>query len=162
MAKSDQSNADPYYLGEKTVQKGKKAGIKQPLLFLIASDVATAIGLPKVSGFPQTIGGIKYEIKNRVLFAEGTRTTATGKTTFNRLVRVKRGSKAVKLYLSTDGAYTYTQQGKTVTGRRPDSVQVGVPSPATAKQVHDFFAKAVNVQSFSMGGGIYPINKVAK
>jgi hypothetical protein len=154
-----QRNAAPYFLGERTIQAGKKAGIKEIGLILIANDTATKIGLPMVSGLPQTVGGIKYEMKNRAVFAEGSR-TKDGKTTkFSRIVRVKRGSKALKLYLNSDEAYSYTQQGKTVTGRRPKSVQIGVPSWAAVETIHNFLVKATNVVSFSLGGGIYTIKR---
>lgn len=157
MAENAQRNASPYFLGEREIQAGKKKGVKEILLFLIADEMATEIGLPKVSGLPQTVGGIKYEIKNRAIFAEGSR-TKDGKTTkFDRIVRVKRGAKPVKLYLNSEETYTYKQQGVTITGRRPKSVQVGVPTGASADMVYKFFAKANNVASFSFGGGIYPI-----
>lgn len=160
MAGTKQRNANPYYVGERTIQKGKKAGIKEPLMTLIASETATEIGLPKGSGFPQTVGGVKYEIKNGVVTAEGSRKGKDGKAiTFERIVPVSRGSKAVTVYLNKEESYTYTQQGVTVTGRRKKSVQIGFPTGASAIAVHDFLKKAANVVSFSFGGSPYDIIK---
>jgi hypothetical protein len=152
-----QKDASPYYIGERKIQAGKKKGIAEIGLILISEKIATKIALPLVSGLPKTVGGTQYQMKNRAVFAQGTRQNGERTVTFTRLVRVKRGSKAVKLYLSTSETYSYKQQGVAVTGRRPQSVQVGVPAWVSAAQVHDFFAKATNVVSFSFGGGIYPI-----
>jgi hypothetical protein len=148
----------PYWVGEREVQKGKKAGIKEPLMALIADDVAADIGLPKEQGFPQSVGGTKYALVNGVVFAErggGGGEGGGGKS--ERIVAVARGSKPVTCYLNTEESYTYKSQGKTVTGKRKKSFQIGFPANASAAVVHDFLKKATKVQSFSFGGDPYPI-----
>jgi hypothetical protein len=158
MAGTAQRNANPYFVGERTIQKGKKAGIKEPLMILIAAETATEIGMPKESGFPQTVGGIRYEIKNRGVIAQGKRKNKSGQdVNFERIVSIQRGAKSVTVYLNKEEPYTYTQQGVTVTGKRPKSVQIGFPQGASAIAVHDFLKKATNVVRFSFGGSPYDI-----
>jgi hypothetical protein len=157
MAGTKQRNANPYFVGERAIQKGKKAGIVEPLMMLISADIATEIGLNKEYGFPQTVGGIKYEIKNGGVIAEGKRKGKNGETPFERLVPIKRGSKAVTVYLNKEESYSFTQQGKSVSGRRPKSVQLGFPPNASAIHIHDFLKKAANVTRFSLGGSPYDI-----
>jgi hypothetical protein len=65
------------------------------------------------------------------------------------------------VYLNKEESYSYTQQGKTVQGRRNKSVQIGFPPGASAIHVHDFLKKAANVTRFSFGGSPYDIIKAA-
>lgn len=151
----------PYFLGEKKVQVGKLAGVHMPGFILISEHIREKIGLPVGSGLPRTVGGIPYRMQHGSVIAKIKATINGTVQEIDRLVRVKRGSKAVKLHLQTTEPYTFRRQGKVISGTRHVTVQVGVPSWATVKQVHDFFVKALQVKSFSMGGGIHTITRSA-
>jgi hypothetical protein len=154
--------ARAFYFGKKKPQVGKLAGVEMPGFILVDEETRTAIGLKvEDQGFPHTSAGVKYTLENGLVVREGKVTRKGVEVAIESIQKVRRGSKPVKLHLTSKEAYTVKRQGKVITGQRHKTVQVGVPAWATDKQIHDFFLKSPKVKSFSAGGKTKPITRTA-
>jgi hypothetical protein len=154
--------ARAFYFGQKKPQVGKLAGIEMPGFILVDEETRTEIGLKvEDQGFPKTVAGTKYELSNGLVTRTNKVTRGDKEIVVESIQKVRRGSKAVKLHLTTKEDYKVKRQTKEITGKRHKTVQVGVPAWATDKQIHDFFIKATKVKSFSAGGKTKPITRAA-
>jgi hypothetical protein len=154
--------ARAFYFGQKKPQVGKLAGIEMPGFILVDEETREKIGLKVADqGFPHTAAGTKYELSDGLVVRTNKVTRNGVEVQVESIQKVRRGSKAVKLHLTSKENYSVKRQGKAITGTRHKTVQVGVPAWATDKQIHDFFTKAPKVKSFSAGGKTKPITRAA-